>query len=321
MKTVLIAALLCALGAFASEDPKLRQEANELAQRSIAVSTPVQWPQHHAVIEFRYTDPLGTSTEGRVTIDRESAFIHRTEIVFGDFHSLHIQGPAAVGGSKNQSLAPPGVREIQKLSPVYTIRFDHEDIINEIRTSTVQGRPARCIYFTSNFGSKSKDGEVCYDRAAGMLLHFRFGGEVIDNSNWTEFGGAWLPRHVEKSEDGRPLLSMDQTFTLVDSFPPDTFTLTGDARPFKVCTEWRRPTGVHMPQPKAGPGENVDDIVVQGRIERDGSVTTVGILSSKRPDLEAEALKVASQWTFRPAACNGEPEPSNGDFTLHFKGR
>jgi hypothetical protein len=133
----------------------------------------------------------------------------------------------------------------------YLILFDKEDVINHIRDATVQGRPARCVHFTSNFGAKSKkDGEVCYDRAAGMLLHFQFGGQVIDNTNWTEIGGAWLPTHVEETEDGRRVITIDQTFTLVESFPPDTFTLPPRVPPYQWCSDWRRPTGSACNNPR-----------------------------------------------------------------------
>ena len=319
MKTVLTAALLCAIPLVASEDPKLRQEANESAQRSIAVTTPKQWPPHRCVTTFRYTDAEGNTTEGVNTFDYQAPYTRRIETTYGDYHSIIVEGPGVAGG-KNV-LPPPGVREMSKLTPSYTIRFDQEDVINEIRDATEQSRPARCIEFTSSFGAKSQDGEVCYDRAQGMLLHFRFGGQVIDNTNWIQFGGVWLPTHIEEMEDGRHVVTIDRAYTAVDSFPADTFTLPPDVPPFVWCKDWRRPTGLSMPQPKAGPGENIDDIVVQGRIERDGSVSNLAIRSSKRPDLDAEALQVAGQWKFRPATCESVPQSSHGDFTLHFKGR
>jgi TonB family protein len=321
MKTVLTAALLFAVPLLAAESPRLRQEADERAQRSLAVSENPTWPQHRQLTKFRYTDSEGVTTEGFSTFDYQAPYVRHIEITFGDYHSINIEGPGVAGGSENKPLPPPGVREMSKLTPSYTIRFDKEDVINEIRDETIQSRLARCVYFTSNFGSKSQDGEVCYDRPIGMLLHFRFGGEVIDNSNWTQVGRAWVPTHVEKTEDGRHVITIDQTFTLVDSFPAGTFTLPAGVPPYSWCSDWRRPTGFRMPQPRTGAGEKIEDIVVQGRIERDGTVSNLAILSSKRPDLNAEALEVASQWTFRPATCEGRPQASHGDFTLHFKGR
>jgi hypothetical protein len=321
MKTVLAAALLFALPLPAAEDPKLRQEAEERSQRSIAISDTAKWPPHRQVTDFRFTDIDGNTTEGLVTLDYQAPYTRHIEISFGDYHAINVEGPGVAGGKNNQPLPSPGVREMQKLTPSYTIRFDHEDVINEIREATIQGRAAKCIYFTTNFGSKSLDGEVCYDRALGMLLHFRIGGEVIDNTNWIQVGSAWVPTHIEKTLDGRHVLTIEQAFTLVHSFPPETFTLPPGVPSYEWCGDWRRPTGLHMPQPNAGPGENVDDIAVQGRIERDGTLSNLAIRSSKRPDLDAEALKVAAQWTFRPATCDAQPHPSTADFVLHFKGR
>jgi Gram-negative bacterial TonB protein C-terminal len=321
MKTVIAAVLLCALPLIASEDPKLRQEAEELAQRSLAISENPKWPAHRRVVQFRYTDSEAVTTEGTASMDYEAPHTRRSEVSFGNYHSLHIEGPGVAGGQRTELVPPPGVREMQHVTPSYTIRFDHEDIINDIRDATVQARAARCITFTTNFGATSKDGEVCYDRGQGMLLHFQFGGKVLDNSNWTRVGAAWIPAHIEETEDGRHLITIDQTITLIDSFPPDTFTLPSGVPPYQWCTDWRRPTGLHMPQPPAGPGDNVDDIAVQGRIERDGTLTNLAIRDSKRPDLNAEALAVAAKWTFRAATCDGKAASSSADFVLHFKGR
>jgi TonB family protein len=321
MKTVLTTVLFCALPLLGSEDPKLRQEANERAQRSIAASENPSWPSHRRLTQFRYTDSEGVTTEGLATLDYQAPYRRHAEISFGDYHAVNIEAPGVAGGSRSSPLPPPGVREMQKLSSIYTIRFDKEDIINDIRDQTIQSRPARCVYFTSNFGSKSQDGEVCYDRAAGMLLHFQFGGEVIDNSNWIQVGNAWVPARIDKTENGRRVMTIEQTYALVESFPAETFTLPPGVPPYQWCSDWRRPTGLHMPQPKAGPGDGVDDVVVQGQIERDGSVSHLAVLNSKRPDLNREALAVAAQWTFRPATCEGQPQSSRGDFTLYFKGR
>src|SRR5437879_1460012 len=125
MKTVLTVALLFALPLLASEDPKLRQEANELAQRSRPASTPAMWPPHRQVTEFRYTDVDGKITEGVLDLAYQAPYVLRTEISFGDYHSLNVEGPGVSGGKKNAPLAPPGVREMSQLIR-YLILFDKE---------------------------------------------------------------------------------------------------------------------------------------------------------------------------------------------------
>jgi TonB family protein len=326
MKTVLTAAMfcstmLCAITLVASEDPKLRQEANELADRAIAVSRPARWAPYHSEAHFHHTSSDGSSTEGTYVIDYQAPNTRRREVSVGDFHALMIITPSGAGATETQPLLPPAAREVERIFPLYSIRFDKEDVIHDVRNSTFMGKPTRCIYFQSNFGSQTREGEACFDTAMGTLVHFRFGGQTIDSTNWTKFAGYWLPGHIEESEDGRLSMTIDQSFTAVDSFPPETFVIPPGATPFARCETFKGATGVSMPQPESGPGDNVDDIVVQGQIERDGTVTNAAILRSKRPDLNAEALQLIAQWRFRPTRCNGEVTRSRGTFTLHFKGR
>jgi TonB family protein len=321
MKTVLAAVLLFAYPLLASEDPKLRQQANELADRAIAASRPTPWPPYHAEVRFRSVGPDGTSIEGTQVVDYQAQNARRREISAGRYHALMVISPTAAGASDTEPLPPPAVRKLEKLFPAYWIRFDKEDVILDVRDSTVLGRPARCIQFQSNFGSQSRNAEACYDNAMGVLVHFRFGGETIDSSDWNKFAGVWLPGHIEETEDGRPTVTLDQSFTQVDSFPADTFVVPPGAASYSRCEAFQGATGISMPQPPAGPGDNVDDIVVQGQIERDGRVSNPSVLKSKRPDLNAEALQLITQWTFHPTMCNGEVTRSRGTFTLHFKGR
>ena len=321
MRKILTIIVLCALPLLASEDPKLRQKANELSNHSFPASTPTQWPPHHSAVQFTYTNPEGATTEGTYTVDYQKPGIRRKEVFFGGFHSLVVYGPGNSGESKTQDLDPPGVRELEKLTPVYLIRFDHEDVINDVRSETVQGRPAQCVDFVTSYGSQTRQGEVCYDQAIGTLVHFQVGGQVIESSNWVQFAGIWLPTHVEETEDGRRVMIVEQTFSAVESFPASTFILPPGSLPYQWCSDWRRPTGLRMPQPKAGPGDNVDDILVQVSIDENGNAFNPEIRESKRPDLDAEALTVATQWKYRPATCDGKPHTSYGDLMLHFKGR
>jgi TonB family protein len=313
--------LLASIALFGAEDPKLRQRANELAQRSIAITSPVSWPPHRYTATFQYTSADGTITEGSETVADDGGNSYRTETKFGSFYSLVVKNPRMKGDKVTEPIAPPGLREMRSVRPAYTVSFDKEDVIHDIRDSTVQGRPAFCVQFVSNFGSKSQSGEICYDKAIGALLHFQFGNEVVDSSNWVPFAGLWFPSHIEKSEEGKRVISIDQAFEPVASFPTETFEVPPDARPWIWCREYRQPIGNSMPQPDAGPGDNVDDILVQGRITSDGRVTNTGIRKSGRPDLEAEALRIAQKWTFHPAMCDETPVAATGDFLLHFKGR
>ena len=64
--------LLCSLFLAASEDPRLRQQANEMTDRSVAVTSAPTWPPHRQEIRFRYTDANDVTTEGLATLDYQA---------------------------------------------------------------------------------------------------------------------------------------------------------------------------------------------------------------------------------------------------------
>jgi TonB family protein len=81
-----------------------------------------------------------------------------------------------------------------------------------------------------------------------------------------------------------------------------------DAQIRKLCTTFRRPFGLSMPQPKPGNGGQTEDVVVRGLVGLDGKIDQATVQSSDREDLNPEALDIAKQWTFTPAMCNGHPD-------------
>jgi hypothetical protein len=72
----------------------------------------------------------------------------------------------------------------------------------------------------------------------------------------------------------------------------------------------------------AGPwGTGIVDVVVRGYIWDTGAVQPTIIVSSLRPDLNDEAMKLVATWKFTPLMCNDKPAATIGDFVVHFQGR
>ena len=76
-----------------------------------------------------------------------------------------------------------------------------------------------------------------------------------------------------------------------------------------------------MPQPKEGNGGRNVDVVIRGIISKDGKVREAVVQSAEHPDLGTEALALVQQWVFTPAVCNGDPNPQEAEFIVHFHGR
>jgi outer membrane biosynthesis protein TonB len=62
-------------------------------------------------------------------------------------------------------------------------------------------------------------------------------------------------------------------------------------------------------------------VVLRGLIGVDGKIHDALVQSSDRADLNAEALALVAQWVFVPAMCNGNANPSDASFVLHFNAR
>jgi outer membrane biosynthesis protein TonB len=56
-------------------------------------------------------------------------------------------------------------------------------------------------------------------------------------------------------------------------------------------------------------------------IRQYGNAEALKIFSSSRPDLNDEALRIVSKWTFQPMMCNDVDVTQEADFVVHFQGR
>ena len=63
------------------------------------------------------------------------------------------------------------------------------------------------------------------------------------------------------------------------------------------------------------------DVMLHGTIRTNGTIRSISIDRSDRPDLNPEAMKLFSTWRFSPAICDGAEMEVPLDVTLHFSGR
>ena len=108
---------------------------------------------------------------------------------------------------------------------------------------------------------------------------------------------------------------------LTNELSPDMFTAPESAVVGVLCKTFRRAFGESMPQPPAGNGASVTQILVHAVIGLDGKVQDAVVESSDRPDLNDEALKTARSWTFTPSTCDGHPNIQEANLVIRFQGR
>jgi hypothetical protein len=85
-------------------------------------------------------------------------------------------------------------------------------------------------------GKRTDNNELRVDVAKGTLVLERIGGEVIENSEFFPFAGAWMPGKISYSFAGVHTIKITQTMTpLVDS-EVNVPVAPQNAQMRKICT-------------------------------------------------------------------------------------
>jgi TonB family protein len=313
-------ALLVLQGFCLPQDVKVREEAVRLLERANQVSTSPALPNLERIDTFRVFEG-SVVKEGSFTRVVIQGTGRREEYVFGDYDLVNVwtQKQVAVAGSPG--IVPPELANVLRITPIYLVRFDNQDVIRSISERNLEGRAARCIEFDSIHGEQTDSDELCFDAENGALLLEKLGPEFIENSNFFPFAEALMPGKISYSFAGVQKMEISQTMTRLSASDANVLSPPSNSRMHKICTTYRRPFGISMPQPKAGNGGSSADVVVRGMVGTDGKFYDAVVQSSERSDLSAEALALARQWLFTPATCDGRPDAREVDFTLHFQGR
>ena len=302
------------------EDVKVREQAEHLLERANAVSSSPHLPNLERIDTFRVFED-GAVKEGSFTRVVVQGTGRRDEYTYGDYHLLNVWTQKQVAVVGTQHLLPPELVDMQRITPIWLVRFNSEDVIHTITDRKVNDGAARCIIFDTVKGERTDNNELCVDAANGTLVLARLGGQVIENSEFFPFAGALMPGKISYTFGGVRTMEITQTMTPLTDADANVLVAPQNAQMHQICATYRRPFGVSMPQPKPGNGAGTTDIVVRGWVGVDGKLYDLAVQSSERPELNAEALAQAQQWTFTPAMCNGHTDVREASITLHFQGR
>ncbi len=315
---VLLAVLVVSALCF-SQDLKVREEAVRLLEQANAVSLPPTLPNLERIDTFRVFGDAGVK-EGSFTRMVIQGAGRRDEYIFGDYDLINVWTRKQVAVAGTDGILPPELDNVVRITPIYLLTFDDQDVIRSIADRSVNGRSAHCVAFDTIHGEQSDNNELCVDAANGTLVFEKINGEIIENSDFFPFAGALFPGKINYSSGGAQKIEITQTMTALQA-ADNVLAAPPNSRMHKVCATFRRPFGVSMPQPKPGNGGGNSDVVIRGMVGMDGKMYNTTVQSSDRPELNAEALQLAAQWTFTPAMCDGHPDAHEVDFILHFQGR
>lgn len=322
MRLTLFVVSLLLLSPFVfAQDVKVRQEATQLLERATAASTSPHLPNLERVDTFRVTEARSPDQEGSFSRVVVQGTGRRDEMNLGSYHLVNIftHGQVAIEGASQ--IVPARLMDVDRLTPIHLVQFDSEDVIHEIVDREVGGRLARCIEFDTVRGQNTDSNEICVDPDNSTLVSQKLGHEQIENSDFFPFAGVLMPGKITYSYGGKISIEISQNMTELVDATPNVLAPPPDATIRKMCTAFRRALGVSMPQPKPGPLDSNFEVVVRGYVGEDGKVRQSVVQESDRPDLNAEALRVAQNWVFTSAMCDGKPYATDVALTLHFQGR
>jgi TonB family protein len=319
-RVLLLLAVLCFPSVLFPQDIRVREQAVNLLEKANAVSTAVHLPNLERTDTFQVFGNEAGTREGTFTRVVIQGTGRRDETTFGDYHVIEVHTGRTIAKVRSHELAPPEVEDLMRLTPIYHLNFDDQDVIHRIDNREVNGRAARCIEFDTITGQKSEANEICVDAENGTLLREKVDDELVENSEFFSFSGALMPG-ISYSFAGSPKMEIKQVMTPLTDATDNVLAAPPNAQMWQFCKTYRRPFGESMPQPKAGNGGTDSEVVVRGIIARDGRIHDAVVQASERPEFNAEALDLIHQWVFTPALCNGEPNDTEAAFTLHFQGR
>jgi len=303
------------------ENPELRMEAVKLLERAAQTGTPARWLTHDQILHFRVMNPgAGEAGEGEIRNYFGMNYLYRTEVTYGDYRLVDVRANGKRGWLATPVMPPPIIDRIRKITPLYMVKFDHEDIIRSIHDEAIDGRAARCIEFVTAFGEQREQNQICADKTSGVMLLFREGNVALHNSDFFECSGGLFPGRIVRTVDGLEEFEITQKMSLVKEFPQGTFEYPPDAKMQSECGQFRRAFEVDTPRPPVGPGPGVVEVTLRGYIGTDGRVFQLSPFESSRPDLNEQAIQLVSKWTFDPARCDGHPVTWFGEFRVEFKG-
>jgi TonB family protein len=318
-----LCALLASLSTSFAEDAQLRARAFELVERAHEVSTPRQSAPivNETVLTFHALGADGSMREGSYSRVFAGPTGTRQEFSSADFHLVKIDLPDRVAFIGKSRVLPPEFREMLRLLPIQLWHLDREDVIREIKKTSRKGVDAQCVEFDTIRGPDTFNNEFCFDAGSGAQSYVKSGNMELENSAFFDFAGAKLPGHIMQYRNGTLVMDVQLTRRVItDQVSPDMFTPPAAADIGVRCKTYRRGFGQSMPQPAAGNGAAVTEIVVHALIGLDGKVQEAAVEDSDRPDLNEEALKTARSWTFTPATCNGRPNQQEANLVIRFQG-
>lgn len=192
-------------------------------------------------------------------------------------------------------------------------RLSLKESAGKPRNRKIGGRTLSCVEIRSA-GYKRR--ELCFDAGTGLLAHATVssiaGDQEIDYSQEAVIGTKQFAHEIRSQREGGFVLEVTVS-DLTAASESIHLPMPDPARSefWSVCTDGTPPEVIHTAFPhypdKSKMNREQGRVVIYARVETDGTVSHLHVLSSPSPDLAQAATDALMQYRFAPATCAGVP--------------
>jgi TonB family protein len=197
----------------------------------------------------------------------------------------------------------------------------------KIADREIDGHSARCIETEPD--PRGASSVLCFDKIGGTIDAYispsEIGNQVSEivciYGDYEKFGDRVLARSYECGKNKHPILQARVVELTADTATdPAFFTPPAGAKESVRCLgPMKAPAAIYNPDPErprnSGGQTQVGVYVLVGT---DGKTRNLNVISTPNPDFDKAALEAVRHWTFKPAACDGEPVEVGIDVYINF---
>lgn len=266
--------------------------------------------------QLKYTSPKGGAGGSYLLVWVSKDRWHE-EVRFGDFVRIRDAVDGGYRQMRSWEYEPQIIWDLTSMLGVDKLmRLGPRESASKPRNRKIGGRPLSCVE-TETGERKFKMGEICFDPTTGLLVHrtaTSAGGELeVDYSDEAAVGAKQFPREIRGERKGEFALDVivDQLKTRDESLPlpvPDS----ASSEFWASCTDPTPPEMIskqvfpHYPD-EAKLHHEQGDVTIYERIEADGSVSHLHLLSAPSPALAQSAMDAVAKFRYKPPTCGGAP--------------
>ena len=269
--------------------------------------------------KIKVSNGKGASQEGEYGLNWWSGERWQESLKIGEFGRGREGVKDGYWQSRLEDFQPEGIFDFDRaLNLADTLKLGVEEYWGKVSTDKNHGDPLSCVAVN---WKKNLARTLCFEQSTGKLAHVKIGfsplnggGRTIDYSDFMPLGEKQFPGKITiTAKDGETVeISVTKLAPLTSPAPADV-AKGANSEFWRACDDAVEPTLDTQVQPKY-PDESKwnheqGQVTMYMRIEADGTVSHLRVLSSPFPRLSQGSMDAVSRWKYKPAKCGDTPIP------------